>query len=183
MPVPFEDLREGEPAGVAGFLRLVDEPGGKGIRGALFLTSGRGEPLDFCFTRIDVHRSFLWRWGDARRQAVTSLIKVLFQAANRVPGLILALANEIPPQLFVDDIHVQVPLCLVAPSETPVQADATISQPSRTVSLTWVTEQPGDESEAIRLLEGFVHRHNTLEPFERAAVGLEEAFKSKSGDH
>lgn len=179
MPVPFEDFREGESVGVVGFLRFVDEADGKGIRGALFLTSGRGEPLDFCFTRVDVHHSFLWRRGDARRQAVTSLVKVLFQAANRPPVLILALANEIPPQLFVDDIHVQVPLCLVTPSETPVQADGTVSQAAREVSLTWVTEQPGDDSEALRLLEGIMRRHDPLEPFERAAAGLEEAFSDR----
>lgn len=176
MPVPFEDFGAGEPTGVVGFLRFVDEAGGKGVRGALFLTSGRGEPLDFCFTRIDVHHSFLWRRGDARRQAVTSLVKVLFQAANRVPALILALANDIPPQLFVDDIHVQVPLCLLAPSETPAQAPTPDSRPAKEVSLTWVAEQPGDESEAGRLLEGFMRRHDPLEPFERAAAGLEEAF-------
>ena len=132
MPIPFEDLREGEPTGAIGFLRFVDEAGGKGVRGAFFLTSGRGDPLDFCFTRVDVHHSFLWRRGDARRQAVTSLVKVLFQAANRVPTLILGLADEMPSQLFLDDIHVQVPLCLVAPVETSVQADTTVfSRPGR----------------------------------------------------
>lgn len=176
MSVPFEDLGEAEPAGAVGFLRFVDEAGGKGIRGALFLTSGGGEPLEFCFTRIDVHHSFLWRRDDARRQAMTSLIKVLFQAANRIPMLILGLANEVPLQIFADDIQVRVPLCLVAPSETPVPAAATVSRPAKEVSLTWVTEQPSDESEAIRLLEGFMRQHDPLEPFERAALGLEEAF-------
>ena len=179
MPVPFEDLREGEPTGAVGFLRFVDEADGKGVRGALFLTSGRGEPLDFCFTRIDVHHSLLWRRGDARRQAVTSLIKVLFEAAARVPVLILGLADDIPSQLFVEDIQVQVPLCLVAPSETPVQAATTGSQSAAEVSLTWATEQPGDESEAIRILHGFMHRHDPLEPFERATAGLEEAFDGR----
>ena len=175
MPIPFEDLREGEPTGAVGFLRFVDEADGKGIRGALFLTSGRGEPLDFCFTRIDVHHSLLWRRGDARRQAVTSLLKVLFQAANRVPVLLLALADEIPSQVFADDIQVQVPLCLIASSEASGQATTTDSQPDKDVRLIWATERPGDDSEAMRLLEG-MHRHDPLEPFERAAVGLEEAF-------
>ena len=110
---------------------------------------------------------------------MTSLTKVLFQAVNQTPVLILALANEIPPQLFVDDIQVQVPLCLVAPSETPVQADGTVSQAAREVSLTWVAEQPGDDSEALRLLEGIMRRHDPLEPFERAAAGLEEAFNDR----
>ena len=179
MPIPFEDLGEAEPTGAIGFLRFVDEADGKGIRGALFLTSGRAEPLDFCFTRVEVQQSFLWRRGDARRQAVTALIKALFQAANRVPVLILGLADEIPRQVFADDIHVQIPLCLVAPSEAAAQAEMTVFQPARSVSLTWAGEQPGDGSEAIRLLEGFMRRHDPLEPFVRAAAGLEEAFNDK----
>lgn len=179
MPVPFEDLREGEPTGAVGFLRFVDEAGGKGIRGALFLTSGRGDPLDFCFTRIDVQYSFLWRRGDARRQAVASLVKVLFEAAARVPTLILGLADDIPSQLFTEDIQVQVPLCLITPAAAPAQAAATVAQSAAELVLTWVTEQPGDESEAIRLLHGFMHRHDTFEPFERAAAGLEEAFNDR----
>lgn len=179
MPVPFEDLREGEPTGAVGFLRFVDEAGGKGIRGALFLTSGRGDPLDFCFTRIDVQHSFLWRRADARRQAVASLVKVLFQAAARVPTLILGLADDIPSQLFVHDIQVQVPLCLIAPSAASAQATATVSQSDPEMDLTWATEQPGDESEATRLLRGFMHRPDPFEPFERAAAGLEEAFNDR----
>jgi hypothetical protein len=93
--------------------------------------------------------------------------------------LILGLADEIPPQVFADDIQVQVPLCLITPSETSGQAATTGSQPDKDVSLMWATQQPGDESEAMRLLEGFMHRHDPLEPFERAAVGLEEAFDGR----
>lgn len=59
LPVPFRDLTAGEDSGVVGYLRFTDEPDGKGIRGALFVVSNRGEPLDFSFTRIDVHSSFL----------------------------------------------------------------------------------------------------------------------------
>ena len=70
----------------------------------------------------------------------------------------------------------RVPLCLIAFSETPVQADTAASRSAGEVSLTWVTEQPGNESEAMRLLDGLVRRHDPLEPFERAAAGLDEAF-------
>ena len=85
MPIPFRDLNEDENAGVVGYLRFVDEPDGKGMRGALFVMSTRGEPIDFSFTRIDVHGGYLWRAGESRRQAVTALTKALFQSAGRVP--------------------------------------------------------------------------------------------------
>ncbi len=74
MPVPFKDLTSDQDSGVAGYLKFVDEEDEKGIQGALFLVSSRGAPLDYCFTRVDVHNTFLWRQGDARRNAVTAFL-------------------------------------------------------------------------------------------------------------
>jgi hypothetical protein len=162
-----------------GFLRFVDEEDGKGIRGALFLTTGSGEPLDFCFTRIDFHNSFLWRPGDARRHAVTSLVKALFHAVNRVPVLILGLADEIPPRVFTDDIQVETPLCRIATAETPAPSTASVCQQAPSLDLIWTTKQPGQESAAMQLLGVLVHQQDPLEPFERAATGLAEAFNDR----
>src|SRR6266542_2301820 len=77
MAVPFRDLTEREELGLAGYLRFVDEPDARGIRAALFFVNGRGEPVEFSFSRIDVPASFLWRAGEARRQAITALAKSL----------------------------------------------------------------------------------------------------------
>ncbi len=96
MPVPFIDLADEERSGAAGYLRFVEEPDGRGVRGALFIMSTRGEPLEFTFSRIDLPSSVLWNASQARRHAVSSLMKALFGAANRVPDLLLALAEEIP---------------------------------------------------------------------------------------
>lgn len=180
LPVPFIDLTEGDEPGPVGYLRFVDEPDGKGIRCALFLTTVRGEPVDFCFTRIDVHNSFLWRQGDARRHAVTSLIKALFQAANSIPVLILGLSDEIPPRVFADDIQSQVPLGRFSTAEVTVQAASETLEPmTGSLSLTWSTEQPGQGSDARKLLEAIVLRQDPLEPFERAAAGIAEAFDGR----
>jgi len=177
MPIPFRDLSEEQGSGIACFLRFVEEDG-KGIRAALFLVSSRGEPLDFCFTRVDLHNSFLWRQGDARRHAVTSIVKVLFQSSIRVPTLVLALADEVPPRVFVDDIHINVPLCRVSTADLTVQAvSEDLERVPDSVNLIWVTERPGPESDARKLLDALSARQILVEPFERAATGLEEAFK------
>ena len=178
MPVPFDDLTEDQGPGAAGFLRFIDEEDGKGIQGALFLVSSRGEPLDFCFTRVDVHNSFLWRQGDARRYAVTSIVKALFQSSTRVPDLILAMADEVPPRVFADDLHIDVPLCRVSTTDLTVQAASEdLERVTDSVNLIWVTERPDPESDARRLLYVLNERQILVEPFERAATGLEEAFK------
>ena len=96
MPIPFRDLGEDEPSGAAAYLRFRDEPDGNGIRGALFIMSPRGDPLEFSFTRTDVRSGVLWRTGQARSRALASLTKALFESTTRVPEVVLALANETP---------------------------------------------------------------------------------------
>ena len=179
MPVPFRDLIEGEDSGVAGYLRFINEPDGKGIRGSLFIVSSRGEPLDFSFTRIDVHSGFLWRAGEARRQAVTALIKALFQTATKVPTIILALADEVPPRVFTEDMEVGVPLCRVTTAEIAVRAASEEEERlSDSVDLFWVNGQPPPESPARNLIDALNGRHILTEPFERALIGIQEVFSS-----
>src|SRR5215218_9578947 len=104
MAVPFRDLRQEDNTGLAGYLRFVGEENGRGIRAALFLVNARGKPIDFAFSRIDVPASFLWRAGEARRHAVASLAAILFQACPKAPALLLALADEVHPNLFTEDL-------------------------------------------------------------------------------
>ena len=179
MPIPFRDLNEDENSGVVGYLRFVDEPDGNGIRGGLFVISSRGEPLDFSFTRIDVHGGFLWRAGESRRQAVTALAKSLFQAASSIPSVILALADEVPPRVFTEDLEVHVPLRRVATSEiTPQATTEEQERISDSLDLLWVNGQPAPESSAQKIMEALNSRQLLLEPFERASIGLQEAFNS-----
>lgn len=179
MPIPFRDLNEDENTGVVGYLRFVDEPDGKGMRGALFVISTRGEPLDFSFTRIDVHGGFLWRAGESRRQAVTALTKSLFQSAGRTPAVIISLADEVPPRVFTEDIEVQVPICRVVTTEmTPQAASEEHESVSDSLDLFWATGRPPPDSSAGKIIESLSDRQLLLEPFERALIGLEEAFSS-----
>ena len=99
-PIPFSDLgTEGITANVA-YLRFTEEPEGEGLRAALFIISCRGEPLEFCFTRVEVPHSPLWQTGQARDFAVIALAEALFEAANRLPNLVLALASETSARCF-----------------------------------------------------------------------------------
>ncbi len=178
MPIPFRDLTEDEPLGLAGYLRFVEEPGARGICAALFYVTSRGEPIDFSFSRIDTPTSFLWRTGERRRRAVTALAKALFAASAKTPSLLLALADEVPHRVFTEDLMVGIPLCRVAGEGATVQASSESHELlAEAVHLFWVGVQPLAESPARRLLEALHRRQLFTEPFERAAVGLQEAFK------
>jgi len=179
MPVPFKDLTTDQDFGVAGYLKFVDEEDDKGMQAALFLVSSRGAPLDYCFTRVDVHNSFLWRQGDARRNAVTALAKVLFEGTSRTPDLILSLAEEVPPRVFADDVAVSIPLCRISTGNLTVQAASEEAETlGDSVNVVWAAIKPAPDSGARKLLETLIDRQLLREPFERAALGLAEAFRT-----
>jgi hypothetical protein len=179
LPIPFVDLGGDEHSGVAGFLRFVDEPGGNGVRGALFLMSTRGDPLEFGFTRVDVRGGVLWRAGEARRRSVTSLTKSLFEASSRVPDVVLVPADEAPPRVFSEDLEVRVPVCRVASGDWgPVAQSEEAQQLSTSLSLIWVNGLPAPDGNSARTIGLLSERQLLLEPFDRALLGLQEAFDS-----
>ena len=174
MPIPYSEPNSPVTTGTAGFLKFVEE--NNSIEAALFMISGTGVPLDFSFTKVDVNSSFLWRKGHAKREAITSLIKVLFDGTSRSPDLILVLAKEVPPQIFADDITTRVPLCRISTESNVAQAISEETEPlNESTDLIWSTNNPAEDSIARNLLETLKENGLLLEPFERATVGLEEA--------
>jgi hypothetical protein len=170
-------MKEEEDLGLAGLLRFQTEPEGRGVRAALFVVSSRGEPVEFSFTRIDLSGSFLWRAGEANRNAVCRLARTLFEATSAQPSLLLALAEETPPRVFTEDLMVRIPICRVSTGGTTVQAPQEISEfIADTLHLFWIGSIPDEGSIPRRLADSLRARHLLTEPFERASVGLREAF-------
>jgi hypothetical protein len=160
-----------------GYLKFVEEDASRGIRGALFLVNSRGEPIDFSFARVDVHASFLWRSGESRRQAVVALSRTLFTAANSVPHLLVALAEEVPAAVFTQDLAVAIPICRIAgPTALAYASTESMEELPGAQHIFWVGPPPGTGSDARGLLDALVARQGLLEPFERVTLGLQEAF-------
>lgn len=173
-------MRDDAPPGFVGYLKLTSEPDGHGMRGALFLVNSRGEPIDFSFSRVDVQASFLWRSGEARIRAVAELLRVLFRAAAHVPELIVAMADEVPPRVFGAEIDVSLPVCRLMGAGGPAHhVDDTIEELSDVLHVFWVGPSPAAGSRARVLIETLLARESFVEPFERAELGLEEAFAAR----
>ena len=166
MAIPFRDIAVKEPASAVAYLRLLESGNGAAVRiqGALFVTDGRGDPLEFCFTRVEAEAGALWDPVRTYRRAVVVLVKALFEAASHQPDLVLALAEELPSEVFADDIDVQVPVCLVGDPGSDL------------VPLHWIGGEPAAGSLLASLVETLRSRELLLEPLWRAAQGLEEAF-------
>ena len=177
MPIPFDDLSGESTDSVAmAWLRFVEESGGKSMRAALFQTSAQGEPLDFCFSRME-RRESVGQWGSGKPTVLSSLAKSLFGAATSSPILILALADEVPEGAFTDEIRVGVPLCRISTAGLQIHAEsARDDSANERFELLWETERPSEESVASQLLRDTMGRVNPVEPFDRAAKGLDEAF-------
>lgn len=176
MPVPFQDRIDSEPPAVAAYLRFIDADDDRSIRGALFVANHGGDPLEFCFTRVEVGTGTFWRRDLAYRKAVALLVKALFEAANHAPDLVLALAEEIPHDILADDLEVQVPVCLVGdPGGEGALLDDSVYRTAST-ALQWINGEPAEDTPLSALVELLKARNLLLDPFRRAARGLEEAF-------
>ena len=176
MPVPIKDLNWGKPSGIAGFIRFVDEPDG-GIRGALFLASGAGKPLEFCFTHTAGHHPITQEQdSNANATAVRYLAEALFREARRTPSAVFGLADELPPEVFTTNIRAEIPLCRLSLAGISRQTGAGNHKPNESLNFIWTNRPPTPGSEAQGLFESLVNRRDTLELFDRIADGLTETF-------
>ena len=179
MPIPFRDLGDENTAGVVAFLRFIDEPGDRGIRGALFITSTRGEPLEFNFTRISLRPNVLWNDAQARRRALVSLSAALFESARHTPHVVLALAGETDLGVFTEGMEVQVPVGRVSLKDSgPIGEKDEAQRPSESAMVSWVNEPPLAGGVAAKAIEFMESRQMLGEPFDRALLGIQEAFQS-----
>ena len=178
MPVSFDDLGTEEVHSEAiAWLRFVEEEDGKGLRAALFRTSGQGEPLDFCFTRIDRCERF-GRPGADRSNPRSHLAGSLFRAAASSPVLVLGLADEVSAELFTRHLRPQASFCRIGTAEALKRTGSELRGPVNGRSgLFWSTEPPRRTSS--RKLSDIMKRRDPLEPFERAASALAEAFRDE----
>ncbi len=115
MPVPFRDRDDLESLGTAAFLKLEAKTNPPGFRAALFQVNARGEPVEFTYNRVETPSGFLWRPADSRRAAARLLVKSLLAMCPRAPRVIFCLADEMPAEVFTEDIAVDLPVCRVAP--------------------------------------------------------------------
>ena len=167
MPIPYQDRSDGEPAATVAYLRVLPGQGGGELQAALFIANERGEPLEFCFTRVEVGSGTFWLPDLARLGAIVLMLKALFEAAKHSPDLVLGLVEEIPVETLADDMEVQVPVCMVAGSEVD------------SITLHWVNGEPEAGTPLSALVELLKARNLLLEPFQRAAQGLEEAYANQ----
>ncbi len=151
-----------------GWLRFVELRGGGYICAGLFETSVQGEPLGFSFTQGECCKS-----GTDR--LLTDLAGPLFGSRMTAVSLLFGLAEEISPQAF-GALNPGVPACRVHPE--PVTRDGAVAarKPQAHSRMAWATGVPLPESAAGRIFGQIMRQDNPFEPFERAAIGLTEAF-------
>lgn len=179
MPVPFRDDEEVKGLGLAAYLKI--EPDKSGYRGAIFMINGRGEPVEFTYTRIDVPHTFLWREADIRVHAARQIATSLFTLCRQTPKLLFCRAGEIDSELFCHSISLPMPVCRVASAalsapHDPAEFREEANTPEPT-TLFWFPVRPAEGSMEYRLFRKLSSSGLLVEPFERAATGLVEVYK------
>ena len=167
------------PSGGAAWLRFLEEEGGTGVRAALFRTSGGGEPLGFCFTRVGRHDRSLGQSGTVLQRAVPSLAGSLLRSVFPPPVLILGLAGEIPDGTRIDGVPIGEPWRRIEPAGARADSVRGGWFDSGIRLRCWTTEAPGGEHRAQRLLDEILERDDPLEPLQRTADALAEAFSDE----
>ncbi len=162
MPVSFQDLQELDALGYAAFYKLEATSNPPGYRGALFQITARGEPVEFTYNRIETPSTFLWRPADVRRAVARRLAQSLFTLCPQAPSLIFGLAEEIPLEVFTEDLEVVV-----------VERASAYDEP---VHVLWCVAAPAPGTPERLLAEQIMARRLLIEPFERAATGLAELY-------
>ena len=168
-----EPSADGARSPATAWLRIVEEDGGTGIRAALFLTTGSGEPVGFCFTRRA--RNGL---ASASRNAVlqddsASLVGSLLRAAVPAPVLVLGLANE-AARASLEGLACGLPCGCVEPAA--VDDDSRRRDGASSGDAVAWSREPESQSAARRLFDDLVRRTGPFEPLERAGRALAEAF-------
>jgi hypothetical protein len=186
MAIRVRDSRELEALGCAGFLRVLRTEDRRRYRAALFLVGPRGEPVEFTYSELEA-RPFLWRREILDREAARRLAMALFDACPRVPQVLHCLAEEVPPELFEEDLEVELPVARIAREEAVVGQAARegrdlLGPEGQVVQIFWRGGVPAEDSPERSLVTRLAERGLLLEPFERAEEGLREVYGPAEGE-
>ena len=182
MPTRFDNANRDNANGsglntaVVAWLSLADAADGGGFRAALFLTTDDGEPVGFCFTRAFPRRPS--ERGDGTGASVAAhVLEQLLQAAQP-PSLILGLQSEAPGDAMAAGDS-RIPLCLLADDIGLADVDSERGANGQ-AGVLWQSQPPQVGSVARRLLDEVLEWDDSLEPFRRAADGLNVAFADEN---
>ncbi len=176
MGIPFR-ASEASADGLAAFLRVIPFPEGTGYDGALFVMSGNGEPVEFCFSSVETPRTALWRKKDLVRRAAVELARSLMNACRSSPVLVLARAEEVGPDVLSGALELSIPVCRVARAldlSTAAPDEHEEIPAGDGLHLFWSVEPPGHGEATRRLIDGLLTSGLLAEPFDRAEAGLRE---------
>jgi hypothetical protein len=181
MTIPFRVLESDSP-GTAAFLRVIPFSEGGGYDGVLFVMRAGGEPVEFCFSRVETPRTALWRKGDLVRRATIELARALLQVCSDSPSVLFLRADEVAPDVFESGLSVDIPVCRVASSLDLVLASPREHEEAPAAGdlhLFWSPEAPGEGHVARMLVDRLIATSLLTEPFERAEAGLREVKREE----
>lgn len=168
-PLPAPDAGAQLPRLVIGWLRFVEAWNRQDIHAGLFETSVLSELLGFSFAGGDFRRS-------PAECELPSLAQALCRSCNASPILLVGLMKDLPFQTF-RCLNFSVPLCCICKTSEEYKETAAVMLGTGTACrVLWANGPFGPQSVASEAPDHIMQLENPLEPFDRAAKGLAEAF-------
>ena len=169
MPIPYRRLAPSGRPRTAAYLK-VDRPAHvRLLYGALLLLDAHGHPLEFVHNRLVLPGGFLWPDERVLPAGLTALCHSLFDACRGEPDLLLAEAGLAEPAFLAQGLAPSVPFGIVGPGQ------------SACPEVAWVNGPPGAGMPAAQLVEELADHRLLAEPFQRARLGLTEAYGAEIG--
>jgi len=174
VPIAFHDDESVEKLGFAAFfhMEIVNEF----AYGALLFLNARGEPQEFVFNRLVLLNAQLWRAPDREAGAARRLCASLFPTASLSPQFLMFRLEELCAEFFEGEsgLRLDIPVAGVSVCGEEEGALETFDGAGEAcfVRVEWTSEAP--QSPLFDLL---VKRGLIVEPFNRAAAGLREAYE------
>lgn len=176
MPIEFHDAQAVELLGFAAFLHLEIE--GETAYGALLFLNARGEPQEFVFNHLELLNDVLWRDADRKEGAQRRLCASLFASTTLAPRFLLFGSEQIAPALFGEDGGISLAIPAGGVARTEPESDGAFETFNGEGEAIWTRVDwnfGAPEGELFGLL---AQRGLIWEPFERAKLGLREAFEN-----
>jgi hypothetical protein len=165
MPLPYRKTPRAAQEGCAAYLDVVWLRPARAFYGALLLTDGRGQPLEFLHNSLTAPSGFLWPDDLVMARAVAALAHSLFDACRSEPDLLLCLDALGSPEFCRTELTPSIPFARIVPATEDAPAE-----------WGWVNEPPAPGMRAQALYQELTRRGFVEEPFQRLRQGLREVY-------
>lgn len=167
-----------------GFFRVRPSTTGHEHYGALFIVNGALEPVELCVTMVDTKHLSLWGTTDHNERICAALLRDAIRTVQTRPDVVIVHGDEVPQGALDTAVPAGMDACRTAPGGVAVEPGSGTAVDESLlpygITLAWHRRVPPADSLPATIVRSHAVSGALHEPFERAWLGLNEAFQAKT---